>query len=80
MSAPDTFDFYDAPLPREEFERRVALALAELDGPEGDEMQAHIAWFKRRYPTPTDRVRYARRRYEAATEIRGAATRGRATG
>lgn len=71
MRSPDPHDYYDAPLPSDEFERLVARALAELDGPEGEEMRAHIAWFKRRYPAPTDRIRYARRRYEAAMQIRG---------
>lgn len=67
---------YDAPLPFDEFERRLALARAELDGPEGEEMSDHIAWFMRRYPTPTDRVRYAMRRYEAAMKMRGVLLRG----
>lgn len=72
MKAPDPAEYYDAPLPPDEFERRLALALAELDGPEGEEMQATIAWFKRRYPTPTDRVRYCRRRHDFAMKFRGA--------
>jgi hypothetical protein len=34
-----------------------------------------IEWFVRRYPRPLDRLRYARRKYEEAERLRGAATR-----
>lgn len=53
---------WEAPLPPEEFARRLALARAELDGPEGENIQSLITWFNRRYPTPLDRLRYARRK------------------
>jgi len=61
----------DEVLPQAEFDRRLAQVLAELDGEEGDELRAQIAWFKRRYPTPTERIRFARRRYDAAMKMRG---------
>lgn len=63
---------YDAPIPFDEFERRVAEALAELDGSEGEQMRAFIAWFMRRYPTPTERVRYAARMSRSAQRVQGA--------
>lgn len=63
---------YDAPIPFDEFERRMAQAYAELDGAEGEEMRSFIERFKRRYPTPTERVRYAARMVRSAQEIRGA--------
>lgn len=66
---------YDARIPDDEFERRLALAFAELDGPEGAAMSDFIAWFMRRYPTPTERIRYAMRRYEGAKKMRGALRR-----
>lgn len=55
----------------EEFDRRVKLAFAELDGPEAEEIRAHIRWFRRRYPTPLDRLRYARRKYQDWSKTRG---------
>ena len=64
-------EFHDR-LDAAEFERRLSLAIAELDGPEGESLGELIAWFKRRYPTPLDRLRYARRAYEAAVRMRGA--------
>jgi hypothetical protein len=63
---------YDEPLAFDEFERRRALASVELDGPVGDDMQSFIAWFRRRYPSPTERVRYAARMSRSAREIQGA--------
>lgn len=59
----------------EEFERRLALALAELDGPMGEELRAQIEWFQRRYPTPLARLRYARRKHDEWIKTRGIATR-----
>jgi len=56
---------------REEFDRRLALALAELDGPEGQALRDHIRWFRKRYPTALDRLRYARRKYEQWSKTRG---------
>ncbi len=47
----------------EESTKRVDLAIAELDGPEGEAIRAHIRWFRRRYPTPSARLRFAARKY-----------------
>lgn len=66
-------DAYDQRLQPEEFERRLAEALGSLDGPEGEEMRELVRWFMRRYPTPLDRVRYARRKYNEARRFHGAA-------
>ena len=57
-----------SPLPAPEFTRRLELAIRELDGEEGENLQALITWFQRRYPTAKERFRYARRRYEAWTK------------
>lgn len=70
MKKPNLPD-YDEPLPFDEFERRRALASAELDGPVGEDMQSFIAWFCRRYPSPTERVRYAARASRSAREMQG---------
>ncbi|HVY45233.1 MAG TPA: hypothetical protein VHB21_05100 [Minicystis sp.] len=51
----------DEPLAPEEFARRVAEALAETD--EIARQAELVAWFRRRYPTARDRLRYARRKY-----------------
>jgi hypothetical protein len=60
-------EVYEAPLPTEEFDRLAALAIAELDGPEGDEIQAQIAWFRRKYPTALERLAYVRRKVAELT-------------
>lgn len=69
-------DVYDEPLPPEEFERRLARALESLDGPEGEDMLSLVRWFQRRYPTPLERLAYARRKYEEAMRFRGVASKG----
>jgi len=69
---------YDDVLPPEEFERRLAAALESARGPEGEEMSVLIDWFLRRYPTPLERLRYARRKYEEAQRLRAAAVARRA--
>jgi hypothetical protein len=61
--SPEVEALYLAPLPPDEFERRVGAALAELDGPELGNLQELIGWFRRRYPTARDRLAYARRAY-----------------
>ncbi len=61
--SPEIRRIWEEPLPPEEFHRRVAQAIAELDGPEGENIRSLIEWFQRRYPTPRDRLRYARRKY-----------------
>ena len=52
---------WETPLEPEEFERRLALALAEEE--EIEQARALIAWFQRRYPTAGQRLAYARRKY-----------------
>jgi hypothetical protein len=64
--------FYEyPPISPDEFEQRVKLALAELDTAELEEIRAHIRWFRRRYPTPLERLRYARRKYDDWAKTRG---------
>jgi hypothetical protein len=54
----------------EEF--RAALAIPLGEGEE-EESRSLIRWFRRRYPTPADRLAYARRAYRrwAAARPRG---------
>ncbi len=61
--SPEVERLYLDPLPPEEFERRVRASLAELEGPELENLQELIAWFQRRYPTAKERLSYARRAY-----------------
>jgi hypothetical protein len=60
---PEVEALYLEPLPAEEFERRVRASLAELEGPELENLQELIGWFRRRYPTAKERLSYARRAY-----------------
>ena len=53
------------PLAPEEFERRLAEALSELDRGERENIDSLLVWFRRRYPTPKERLAYSRKRYEA---------------
>jgi hypothetical protein len=50
----------DRRLPPEEFEAGLAIALTDE---EVEENLALIRWFRRRYPTPTERLAYVRRAY-----------------
>ena len=59
-------DFWETPLPPDDFARREEEGRARLLGPEGDEMRATIAWFVRRYPTPLARLAYIRRKTREA--------------
>jgi len=68
---------YELPLPADEFERRLRDAIDAVNGPEGVEMRELIEWFRRRYPTPLDRLRYSRRKYQEATRFRGVASSAR---
>jgi len=52
---------WEAPLERAEFERRVAIALAEDE--EIARLGELIDWFSRRYPTAKERLAYARHKY-----------------
>ena len=59
--SPEAQAIYETPLPPEEFERRLAAALADEE-----QMQANLElcrWFMRRYPTAAERLEYARRKY-----------------
>jgi hypothetical protein len=61
MSVPS--DLWNERLPDAEFERRLAMARAELEsGEELENLRALIAWFQRRYPTAYERLRYNRRK------------------
>ncbi len=52
------------PLEPTEFRRRLEAALAELHGPERENLVSLIRWFSRRYPTAGERLRYARRKHD----------------
>lgn len=49
----------------EEFDRRCAAALAEEDTLA--DARELVRWFRRRYPTALERLRYARRQHAAWT-------------
>ena len=61
--SPEVEALYLAPLPPEEFERRLAASLAELDGPELENLADLLRWFSRRYPSAGERLAYGRRAY-----------------
>jgi len=71
MSAFAEASVWEQPMAPDEFERLVARALQDLDGPEGQEMTAFMAWFKRRYPTPLERLRFTTRHYKQSIRRRG---------
>jgi hypothetical protein len=50
-------------------EVRAALAVP-LGQDEEDESRSLIRWFRRRYPTPADRLAYARRAYRRWVAVR----------
>ena len=58
--APEIAHLVEEPLSLEEFERRVS---APLTGEEASELSDLIRWFTRRYPTPKERLAYARRKF-----------------
>jgi hypothetical protein len=41
---------------------RLAMAMRELDGEELENLRSLIHWFRRRYPTALERLRYLRRK------------------
>jgi hypothetical protein len=49
-----------------EFDRQVQRALS--DDEEIQQRAALVAWFMRRYPTPRERLAYARRKYRQLVE------------
>jgi hypothetical protein len=71
--APEVEALYLEPLPAEEFERRVRASLEELEGPELENLQELISWFRRRYPTAKERLAYVRRAYARWVRAAGAA-------
>lgn len=73
MSDEGPRDVWAEPLPADEFERLLRRALTDLDGEEGEEMRAFMAWFVRRYPTPLERLRYTTRKYKEWSSTRGIA-------
>lgn len=50
----------DRVLDAEEFNRQLAIPIGEA---EEDEARSLIRWFRRRYPTPAERLAYCRRAY-----------------
>jgi len=60
-------------LSAEEFRAALAVPLGEA---EEEEARALIRWFRRRYPTPADRLAYARRAYRRWTASRIEPARG----
>lgn len=63
MNPPNPIDIerlWNQPLAEAEFRRRLALATAELEGDELENLRSLVRWFQRRYPTALDRIRYAR--------------------
>jgi hypothetical protein len=60
---PEVEALYLTPLPPDEFERRLQAALAELEGPELENLGDLIRWFMKRYPTAGERLAYGRRAY-----------------
>jgi hypothetical protein len=53
-------DLADRPLSAEEFAARLAIPISEEERRETRQL---IEWFQRRYPTPHERLRSARRLY-----------------
>jgi hypothetical protein len=58
--APEIAHLVDEPLSPEEFERRAS---APLSPEEAAEIAELVRWFTRRYPTPKERLAYARRKF-----------------
>jgi hypothetical protein len=58
--APELASLVEESLPVSEFDRRLA---APEDPSEAAEMRDLIRWFMRRYPTPKERLAYARRKF-----------------
>jgi hypothetical protein len=61
-------DVWLRPLPADEFEALLQQGLESVRGPEGEAMAALRAWFIRKYPTPTERIMYIRRKTKALTQ------------
>lgn len=54
----------EEPLPFEEWRRRAAIPLTDDERERTLEL---VQWFRRRYPTPTERLAYVRRAYKRWT-------------
>lgn len=74
MTPPEAL--YEMPLPPAELESRLRDAMAEMNGPEGARIREYVAWFVRRYPTPLERLAYARRKYREAMRTQALARPG----
>ena len=57
--------FADRILDPEEFRRLLAAPIGEA---EAEEARSLIRWFRRRYPTPAERLAYCRRAYRRWTK------------
>jgi hypothetical protein len=57
--APEIARLVEEPLSPEEFDRRISTPLTDE---EAAELADLIRWFNRRYPTPKERLTYARRK------------------
>jgi hypothetical protein len=60
-------DLADRQLSPDEVRAALAVPLGEA---EEEESRSLIRWFRRRYPTPADRLAYARRAYRRWTAAR----------
>jgi hypothetical protein len=58
--APEIAHLVEEPLSPEEFDRRVSVPLT---GEEAADLAELVRWFTRRYPTPKERLAYARRKF-----------------
>jgi hypothetical protein len=58
--APEIAHLVEEPLSPEEFNRRVSTPLT---AEEAADLADLIRWFTRRYPTPKERLAYARRKF-----------------
>ncbi len=65
LSAAQIAKIYETELTPNEFRAAIERGLADEEAMA--EMTAHVAWFRRRYPTALDRFRYARRMLDAWT-------------
>lgn len=74
--APEIADQVEASLPVDEFDRRIGAFTAE----EAEEALELIRWFMRRYPTPKERLDFARRTFDQWTRPARIVRRAGSTG
>ena len=72
--APAIASLVEESLSIDEFDRRVA---APMDADEAAEIRDLIIWFTRRYPTPKERLAYARRKFAEWTRPVAIVRRGK---